>query len=525
MRSPWFVRGDLDGFFGLFIDNLLQLMLIASLCPIVCGLPLNLVLGRILPGAVTPVVLGNLFYAWQARRLMQATGRSDVTALPYGINTVSLLAFIFLVMGPIYQSTKNSEIAWQAGILACFLSGVMEIGCAFIADWVRRHTPRAALLSALAGIAITFIAMGFVFQIFASPAVALVPMLLILVSYASGRKLPLGVPGGFAAVLIGVALAWIWRALGHAPPPAPAIGASFGPHWPQPGPVGLLGLLKNAAGWQYLSVIFPMGLFNVVGSLQNLESAEAAGDPFETRSSLLVNGVCSVIGAGLGSAFPTTIYIGHPGWKALGARSGYSVLNGIVITLLCMSGGMLLVLRAIPLEAALGILVWIGLIMTAQAFQSVPKAHALAVGLGLMPALASWALVLIETAVRAAGSTLYAAAPKFGGDLCIQGVIALSQGFILTSMVLAALLVHGIEHQYLKAAVWASIAAVLSLTGVIHAFDLTPAGVQNRFGFWAAPDFAAGYGLGALLLLGMHCFPRTDKEDVGKRERTLSGSA
>jgi AGZA family xanthine/uracil permease-like MFS transporter len=39
MRPGWFVRGDIDGFFGLFVDNLLQLMLIAVLCGQVCGLP------------------------------------------------------------------------------------------------------------------------------------------------------------------------------------------------------------------------------------------------------------------------------------------------------------------------------------------------------------------------------------------------------------------------------------------------------------------------------------------------------
>jgi AGZA family xanthine/uracil permease-like MFS transporter len=214
MRLPWLVRGDLDGFFGLFIDNLLQLMLIVSLCPIVCGLPAEFVLARILPGAALSILLGNLFYGWQARRLMRTTGRTDVTALPYGINTVSLLAFVFLVMGPIYQSTKDAQLAWHVGLFACLLNGLFELACAFVGDWVRRHTPRAALLSALAGIAITFIAMGFVFQIFAAPAVALVPMLLIVFVYASGLKLPLGLPAGLAAVCLGVILAWGLRWLG-----------------------------------------------------------------------------------------------------------------------------------------------------------------------------------------------------------------------------------------------------------------------------------------------------------------------
>jgi AGZA family xanthine/uracil permease-like MFS transporter len=63
----------------------------------------------------------------------------------------------------------------HAGLFACLLNGLMEIAGAFVGDQVRRVTPRAGLLSSLAGIAITFIAMGFVFQIFASPAVALVP--------------------------------------------------------------------------------------------------------------------------------------------------------------------------------------------------------------------------------------------------------------------------------------------------------------------------------------------------------------
>ena len=504
MKLPWFVRGDLDGFFGLFIDNLLQLMLITSLCPLVCGFPVDLVMYKILPGAAVSILVGNLFYAWQARRLMRATGRTDVTALPYGINTVSLLAFIFLVMGPIYQTTKNPTLAWQAGLFACFLNGLMEIVCAFFGEWVRRHTPRAALLSALAGIAITFIAMGFVFQIFASPLIALLPMLLILFAYASRIKLPFGLPGGFLAVLVGVGLAWLLRALGK-PYFQPSTDAyTFGLHLPTPVSNDLFALLTSATGWQYLSVIFPMGLFNVVGSLQNLESAEAAGDRYETQPSLLVNGVCSVVAALFGSAFPTTIYIGHPGWKAMGARSGYSVLNGAIITLLCLIGGMTLVLRFVPVEAALGILLWIGLIITAQAFQEVPKQHALAVGLGLVPALASWALVLIETTLRTAGSSLYAAAPKFGSALYIHGIIALNQGFMLSSMVLAALLVHVIEREFLKAALWSGVASALSLTGLIHAYELTPAGVQNRFGWAAAPSFALVYALGAVCLLALH---------------------
>ena len=189
-----FVRGDIDGFFGLFIDNLLQLMLIAVLCPLICGFPQELVIGRILPGVAMSILFGNVFYAWQARRLMLQTGRNDVTALPYGINTPSLFAYIFLIMGPIYQETQDPTLAWQVGLFACLLSGVMETAGAFVGDWLRRHTPRAALLTALAGVAITFIAVGFIFQIFANPLIAVVPMMMILIAYASHRTFPAACP-------------------------------------------------------------------------------------------------------------------------------------------------------------------------------------------------------------------------------------------------------------------------------------------------------------------------------------------
>lgn len=508
MKYGWFVRGDIDGFFGLFVDNLLQLMLIAVLCTQVCGMPAELVYSRIMPGAALSILVGNAFYTWQARRLAMRTGRTDVTALPYGINTVSLIAYVFLIIAPIYFQTKNPTLAWQAGLFACLASAVLECLGALIGDWLRRHTPRAALLSCLAGIAITFISMGFVFQIFAMPALALVPALFVLMVYGGQVRLPLGLPGGFVAVLLGVIIGWGLRLAGlpyFQPINEPY---QFALHLPRPALGDMLAFLTNGEGWKYFAVIIPMALFNVIGSLQNLESADAAGDRYETRSSLLVNGLGSLVAACLGNPFPTTIYIGHPGWKAMGARWGYSLLNGVVITILCLVGGVTLVLKVVPLEAMIGILLWIGLVITAQAFQEVPKKHSAAVALGLVPALAAWGLLLIETALRKAGTGLFETAPKFGGDLYIDGIIALSQGFMLSCMVLSAMMVFVLERQFLKAAAWTFVAALLSFFGIIHAYELTPAGVQNRFGPGVASEFTLAYLGAALLLLALHCHQR-----------------
>jgi len=514
-KFPFFVQGDIDGFFGLFVDNLLQLMLIVVLAHTVGGLPSDWITHRILPGAALSILLGNLFYSWQARRLAQRTGRRDVTALPYGINTPSLLAFIFLIMGPLYQETKNPTLVWQAGLFACLMSGLMETLGSFFGDWLRRHTPRAALLSSLAGVALTFIALGFIFQIFASPTLAILPMLLILLAYGGKIRFPLGLPGGLIAVLTGVILAYAMRAFGFPVANLGAPEAALAFHPPHPVPSDVFALLQSPYGWRFMAVIFPMALFNLVGSLQNLESAEAAGDAFPTKPCLIANGLCSVLAAFLGSPFPTTIYIGHTGWKAMGARSGYSILNGIVISILCLIGGIAYVLKVVPLEATLGILLWIGVVMSAQAFQEVPKAHALAVALGLIPSLAAWTLMVIETTARHAGLSLFEIVPKFGSELYVHGVLALNQGFLLSSMVLSAVLAFILDRKFLNAALWLASGAFLAFIGLIHAYDLQPTGLQNKFGLNAAPGFALAYGLGAALLLGVY-FLKPRFKDSGK---------
>lgn len=511
-------KGDMDGFFGLFIDNLLQLLLIFTLCPLVCGISAAEVSSKILPGAALSILAGNFFFAWQAWQVARREKRDDVTAMPYGINTVSLFAFIFFIMAPIYRQTKDASLAWKAGLFACLISGVMELMGAFVGDSLRRQAPRAALLSSLAGIAITFISMGFVFQIFATPALGILPMLVILICYAARLKLPLGLPAGFAAVVLGTGLAWALRALHLAPAAGAATPAPLAFHAPHWSGNELLSFLFSPTGWSYLAVIFPMGLFNIIGSLQCLESAEAAGDRFPTRPSLLANGLGSIVAACFGSPFATTLYIGHPGWKAMGASWGYSWLNGTVICAIALLGAVGQVLNYVPLEVTLGILLWIGLVITAQAFQASPSKHALAVAVGLVPALASWLQVQIETTLHVAGVGLLESLDKFAlNGLYIRGVIALSQGFLITSILYAAVVAFVIDRRFKSAALWMLAAAVFSAVGLIHAYDVTPNGVENHFAwFTAAPAFSLAYGMTAVVLwvLGL-VVPRTNATDAG----------
>lgn len=510
-KYPWFVQGDVDGFFGLFADNLLQLMLIMVLCATVCGFDPKLLNAHVMTGAAVSLIVGNLFYAWQARQLAIRTGNPNVTALPYGINTTTVVAFIFLIMGPVYQETGDPILAWKTGIFACFISGIFETAGAFCCNWLRKNTPRAALLSVLAGVAISFIAMGFIFQIFSNPVIAIVPAFLLIAIYGAKLSLPWHIPGAMAAIGVGTLFAWISRWVGldlFTPLPEPWHPALY---LPIPVFGDLFSFVLSPEGWKYMAIIIPMALFSVIGSLENLESADAGGDHFQTRSSLLMNGIGSMVAAFFGSPFPTTIYIGHPGWKQMGARHGYSILNGVVITLLILVGAITLLLKVVPIEALLGILLWIALIMTAQAYQATPARHAMAVTMGIIPCLAGWVLLQIQTTLQTAGTSLFEVASKFGDSLYIYGLLSLNQGFILTGIILASVSAFCIDRQFLKASAWICVAAILSFFGIIHAYTLNENGVNTVYSWNAAPQFTLAYAVVALTFVGLHFLSKKDK--------------
>jgi adenine/guanine/hypoxanthine permease len=539
-RYPLFVRHDLDGFFGLAIDNLVQLLLIVSLCGLFCGMTgddASYITRMILPGAAVSLVIGNLFYAYQAHRLARREGRSDVTALPYGINTPSLLVYIFFVMKPAYERSGDPSYAWKLGLIACLGSGVIEFFGAFVAERLRRNTPRAALLGTLAGIAITFISMTFALQIWQRPLIAMVPMAIVLLVYFANVKFPFGLPGGLVAVLIATALAWGlsfiesrfgYRPVSHVELELAAVRAAWHEgawHWPQwAGPVIWETLQVHGRDIiPLVSVIIPMGLFNVIGSLQNIESAEAGGDRFATGPALAVNGLGTIAAAAFGSCFPTTIYIGHPGWKGLGARAGYSTLNAVVMSAICLTGTVTLIGKVIPIEAGIAIVLWIGIVITAQAFQATPSRHAPAVAFGLFPAIAAWGATLVAGAFLSAGipmgdahiaantmqDILAGSVVPLGIDADVNGfllhaLIVMERGYIFTCMVLAAVSALLIDRRFALAALWCLVAALLTVTGLIHAYQLVGNEVDYLPIFAPAVEGALayrGFGLAAGYLL------------------------
>ena len=161
------------------------------------------------------------------------------------------------------------------------------------------------------------------------------------------------------------------------------------------------------SGFQYLGILLvtaiPFGIYDLVEAIDNVESAAVAGDSFPTTRVLTADGVISLIGCLMGNPFINAVYIGHPGWKAMGGRIGYSAATGLTVIALCWFGVISLMLAVLPSVAIIPILLYIGMLIGSQAFQETPRSHAPAIMLALIPNLASWALNQINGALSAAG--------------------------------------------------------------------------------------------------------------------------
>ena len=174
-----FARNDFSAFWALFTDNLINLIVLSGICQFVFNMPADIVFGRIVPGAAVAILAGIAVYTWLAKHTAEKEGR-DVTALPYGISTPVMFVYLFGVIGPIYWSTNDAMLAWQVGIGAGFMGGIVAGLGAIVGPWLKRVTPRAGMLGTLCGIALVFIGTVPLATIFENPFIGFASMIIIL---------------------------------------------------------------------------------------------------------------------------------------------------------------------------------------------------------------------------------------------------------------------------------------------------------------------------------------------------------
>src|SRR5256885_14466153 len=148
----------------------------------------------------------------------------------------------------------------------------------------------------------------------------------------------------------------------------------------------------------------------------------------------------------------------------MGGRIGYSAATGIMVIVLSWFGIISVLLALVPVVAISPILLYIGMLIGAQAFQATPAKHAPAIVLALTPHLAAWAKLLVDNSLSVAGTNAAALGFDKLGQVGVlyRGLEVMGGGSILTGLVLGAIGVFIIERKFVEASAFALAGAVLT---------------------------------------------------------------
>jgi len=476
----WATAGDVNAFFGLMLDNIADLVLAVGLLASVFQFPASFALQHMVPGTAIGVLLGDLLFTWMAFRTARRTGRDNVTAMPLGLDTPSTFGMVFFVLGPAYQKALGSGAdpldaarhAWHIGIAAIVISGVFKLGCSLVSGHIRQVVPRAGLLGSLAAIALVLISFLPLVEILHYPIVGLVALAVILTTLIARIDAPGRVPGALVALLVGGTLYYLMRGVGLLEPEALPIDPAEGllpTGWLTAFQFEWVGVLKESL--HYLPIVIPFALVTVVGGIDCTESAAAAGDEFHTGRIVAIEGLATLVAGLCGGVIQTTPYIGHPAYKAMGGRAAYTLATALFVGSAGVLGYFGYLFAVIPKAAALPILIFVGLEITAQSFHATPVKHYAAVAIACVPALASLVMIYAEQLLGAFGSSILSLESDPANALLaknLQTIRMLSGGFIVTSLLWASAMAALVDRRLVRAAAFFGVASAASLFGVIH---------------------------------------------------------
>ncbi|MDH5721250.1 MAG: hypothetical protein OEZ13_11655 [Spirochaetia bacterium] len=494
MRKKLFTKGDLNAFFALFLDNLVNLVILTGILAGVFGFPLEIIMTKMIPGTAMGVFIGNIIYSHMAYKLYLKTGNENITAIPLGLDTPSTIGIAFAILGPSFltfqQHLAPHEAAlksWHVGMSVMILMGSLKIAASFIGPKIQKIVPEAGLLGSLAGIGLVFLAGNHMIQIMQAPFVGLASLIIIMITLIAKYKLPYRLPGAAVSVLAGTIIFYIMGAFGIMGTEIPQLKITeFA--LPVPNHEGFTALLEH--GSKYWLLALPFGLLTVVGGINVTESARVAGDNYNTRDILLTEAFATLIAGIFGGVSQTTPYIGHSAYKKMGARAGYTFFTGILIGLGGILGLLALMVKLIPEAAFYPILVFIGLEITSLAYQMSPVQHNMAVSFSFIPTI----LYFVYIKVKGLYENILISQTKIISQLpqntesvkvMIDSLIplsvsyeypylqAVSQGFIITSMIWGSILAFIIDRNIKNAAITCFIAAVFSFFGFIHSATST----------------------------------------------------
>lgn len=506
------LSADINAGFAFFLDVVVNMFVLAGLLIGAFNFPVEVVFGRIIPGAIVGILFGNVVCIWFAKKTAEETGNEAITSIPLGIDLPTVFGMCFFILGPVYQMNLDAmgemgaaEHAWTIGMASTLWMAFIKMGLSFFARTMQQQLPQMALIGAMAAIATVWLGAEAIYGVFELPEVGIVSLIIMAYALIAGHKLPFNMPGAVIAIVSGTILYYILAIAGvgesyvvrSAPELVPALpGPTLG------GPLALFGEVTN-----YLGIILPFALLIAASSVNVVAGARVIGDTYDASKVVRIDSVATAVSALFGGVVQTTPYFGHATYKRMGARTNYAIGAVTVITVGGFLGVIALASQMIPAAVLKPILVVVACDIMRLAFTGGDVRHAPALLFAIVPGILNYTFTKLSELYGKLGSaTQQALGSEWLAGYNLMG--AMSKGYILTSILWGAMIVWIIDRKLIRAAGAAIVAALCTSVGIIHSVAPTggmylPWAIGDLGGLEVLPHrLAAGYLIAGLMLFG-----------------------
>ena len=442
---PLFKKADLDATIGVFFDGFSKVIVALSVLVGTFKLDGGTVFGTMMPGLLVSVIVLNggmwLYY----RHVAKQRGDADLTAIPAGLQAGRMFIWLYSIMLPVYTATGDAMLAFKVGVLAHFIGGAVFVIGAFLVPLLLKIVPAGALFGSLGGGAMAFLILQSMNGTLAMPLVGWISLVVLFVIYLG--KIETKLPAAAIAIVIGAGLAWVSGAMSF--DTVTTSLANIGFYVPMP-TFWIFAPEVLAQVVNFIPIVIVFSLNEVITGIQGVEQAKECGDTyFTTTEPLVIAGVSSMVGALFGNPLATGVYWGYPGWKQMGAGTGYHLGIVILYAAVGLTGLTAIITAFIPEAAVLPILVFLGITSYAQAFEVVDRKYYPAAIMASLPLVMSFMMDNV-----AEGS--------------LAGFWAFDAGAAFIGLLVGCLFVFVIDNDWLKASITNVVALGLTLIGMIH---------------------------------------------------------
>lgn len=515
------IAGDLNAGVAFFLDVVVNMFVLAGILVGGFGFPAEHAFGKVIPGAIVGVLVGNLLMFWVTKKTREATGNEKLTSIPLGIDLPTVFGMAFFVVGPTYilgLETMGSEAAadqaWILGMAATFWMAGIKFVLSFFGRAMQQQLPQMALIGAMAGIATVWLGAEAIYGIFELPEIGILSLAIMAFALIAGHKLPFNAPGAILAIAVGTVIYYILAFAGAGDGYVVKDLPGLSPALPTPTLAGLLAVFGSVTN--YLGIIMPFALLIAASGVNVVAGARVLGDDYDAAKVVRLDSLATAVSALFGGVVQTTPYFGHATYKRMGARTNYALGAAGVITLGGLVGVVAMASQLIPASVLKPILVVVASDILRLAFTGGDVRHAPALLFSIVPAILNYSYTKVSDLFGRIGETAQAAlSADWMAGYILLGVM--SRGYILTSLIWAAMLVWIIDRKMVRAAGAALAAAVCTEFGIIHSV-LPSAGMYLP---WAVPELggaeqlvhrlASGYLIAAVVLFLFSKFKNSDE--------------